>query len=258
MKKTLIALAVAASAAVSGSAMAWTANGTGGSVDLGGSLTPVDKVTPWETKVGKPVSDLDAQIQKGQTTVDITVRTAIPILGIRTIESTPFQGRAGVTPQINFGNAVNLDAFNGGRAPLTLEVKGANDAKIGTLTSSLSAGSETSYSNMNGAEKFLTIAERPGDAFWGGLPKSVNAMHDNPWQLVNNISSEFVQNYNDQNGVVGESGRDVFDKPSCLYSSFYGSGIEQGQTIKITLDRPASGNDQIHWKASLPVIVTYA
>lgn len=32
MKKTLIALAVAASAAVSGSAMAWTANGSGNSV----------------------------------------------------------------------------------------------------------------------------------------------------------------------------------------------------------------------------------
>ncbi|ENK8257946.1 hypothetical protein AB4C84_004676, partial [Escherichia coli] len=47
MKKTLIALAVAASAAVSGSAMAWTANGTGGSVDLGGTLTPVTKATPW-------------------------------------------------------------------------------------------------------------------------------------------------------------------------------------------------------------------
>ncbi|HEI3186174.1 TPA: hypothetical protein SI321_005057, partial [Escherichia coli] len=55
MKKTLIALAVAASAAVSGSAMAWTANGTGGSVELGGTLNPVEKVTPWEVKVGDDV-----------------------------------------------------------------------------------------------------------------------------------------------------------------------------------------------------------
>ena len=37
MKKTLIALAVATSAAVSGSAMAWTANGDGGSVSLSGT-----------------------------------------------------------------------------------------------------------------------------------------------------------------------------------------------------------------------------
>ncbi|EJN2318881.1 hypothetical protein NPL52_004738, partial [Escherichia coli] len=78
MKKTLIALAVAASAAVSGSAMAWTANGTGGSVDLGGTLTPVEKVTPWEVKVGDAVTGLDAQIQKGQKVVDVAVNKAIP------------------------------------------------------------------------------------------------------------------------------------------------------------------------------------
>ena len=61
MKKTLIALAVAASAAVSGSAMAWTANGTGGSVDMGGTLIPEGKVTPWEVKVGDAVKGLDAE-----------------------------------------------------------------------------------------------------------------------------------------------------------------------------------------------------
>lgn len=37
MKKTLIALAVAASAVVSGSAMAWTGGGNGGSLELGGT-----------------------------------------------------------------------------------------------------------------------------------------------------------------------------------------------------------------------------
>ncbi|EGJ4498914.1 hypothetical protein INB87_004741, partial [Escherichia coli] len=69
MKKTLIALAVAASAAVSGSAMAWTANGTGNSVELGGTLTPVEKVSPWEVKTGDAVTGLDAPIQKGQKIV---------------------------------------------------------------------------------------------------------------------------------------------------------------------------------------------
>ncbi|HCN8216144.1 TPA: hypothetical protein N6448_004795, partial [Escherichia coli] len=73
MKKTLIALAVAASAVVSGSAMAWTANGDGGSVDLGGTLTPTDVMTPWEVKVGAAVNDLNAAIRKGDTKVDIPV-----------------------------------------------------------------------------------------------------------------------------------------------------------------------------------------
>lgn len=46
MKKTLIALAVATSAAVSCSAMAWTTNGTGGTVDFGGHLAQLIKILP--------------------------------------------------------------------------------------------------------------------------------------------------------------------------------------------------------------------
>ncbi len=74
MKKTLIALAVAASAVVSGSAMAaWTANGGGGQVEIGGSLTPVTKATPWETAVGAAVTNLNGQVQKNDTKLEITV-----------------------------------------------------------------------------------------------------------------------------------------------------------------------------------------
>ncbi|MWN89069.1 hypothetical protein GQN24_29560, partial [Escherichia coli] len=98
MKKTLIALAVAASAAVSGSAMAWTANGTGGSVDLGGTLTPVNVITPWEVKVGAAVNGLDASIRKGDTGADIPVKKAISVLGIRTIKSAVFTGQQGISP----------------------------------------------------------------------------------------------------------------------------------------------------------------
>lgn len=101
MKKTLIALAVAASAAVSGSAMAWTANGTGNSVDLGGTLTPVEKVTPWEVKTGAAVTGLDAQVTQGQTMVDVAVKKAIPVLGIRTQEvGKSFPAQAGINPAI--------------------------------------------------------------------------------------------------------------------------------------------------------------
>lgn len=122
MKKTLIALAVAASAAVSGSAMAWTANGTGGSVDLGGTLTPIEKVTPWEAKVGDAVTGLDAQIHKGDTKVDIPVKTAISVLGIRTAQKAAFQGQAGIAPQIDFKGAVAYEKFSGSVTDLTLSV----------------------------------------------------------------------------------------------------------------------------------------
>ncbi|ECB6686849.1 hypothetical protein E0V17_24080, partial [Salmonella enterica subsp. enterica serovar Poona] len=83
MKKTLIALAVAASAVVSGSAMAWTVNGGGGSVEIGGSLTPVTKSTPWETAVGAAVTNLNGQVQKNDTKLEISVPNTLPILAIR-------------------------------------------------------------------------------------------------------------------------------------------------------------------------------
>ncbi|HGE9245928.1 TPA: hypothetical protein ACGBQD_004209 [Escherichia coli] len=76
--------------------MAWTAGGNGSSVEIGGTLTP-ETVLPWEVKTGSNVTGLDAKIKKGQSEVDIVANKAIPVLGIRTIEST-FQGQPGISP----------------------------------------------------------------------------------------------------------------------------------------------------------------
>ncbi|WP_340504746.1 fimbrial protein [Escherichia coli] len=258
MKKTLIALAVAASAAVSGSAMAWTANGTGSSVDLGGTLTPVDVITPWEVKVGAAVNSLDADIRKGDTNVSIPVKKAISVLGIRTVEvGKTFQGQSGISPQISYGNAVDVNAFKNGRAPLTLEVKNAGDVKIGTLTSTFASGAEVSWSNSNGySGKFNVFAANPGDGFFGGLAKSADKIAPNGWDIAASILNEFVANYNDQGAPKEDSKTENFIKNSVMYSSFYGSGIQAGEEIKITLDQPAA-SDAIAWNASLPVTVSY-
>ncbi|WP_105288918.1 hypothetical protein [Escherichia sp. MOD1-EC5948] len=256
MKKTLIALAVAASAAVSGSAMAWAPNGTGGSVDLGGTLTPVEKVTPWEVKTGAAVTGLDAQIQKGQKVVDVAVNKAIPVLGIRTIESKAFQGQPGISPQVDYGNAVNVDAFENGRAPVTLEVKDDTNTKIGTLTTSLGASALVSIKGpeWNGFNHFYS--DKSGDAFFGGLPKNEQNTPDE--NIAFSVMPEVADHYIDQ-GVeyksVGSS--PIFSDTRYSFSGYYGAGIEQGKTIKITLDQAASGDAPIQWKASLPVTVSY-
>lgn len=254
MKKTLIALAVAASAAVSGSAMAWTANGTGDSVNLGGTLTPVEKATPWEVKTGAAVTGLDAQIQKGQKVVDVAVNKAIPVLGIRTIESTAFQGQAGISPQIDYGNAVNVDAFENGRAPVTLEVKDDTNTKIGTLTTSLGASALTSIKGPWDGY-YHSYSDTAGQGFFGGLPKNKAQTPDE--NIAVNVVPEVADHYTSQG--VGYSRVDVstgFADTNATYSSYYGAGIEQGKIIKITLDQPAGG-DEIVWKASLPVTVSY-
>ncbi|WP_336478827.1 hypothetical protein [Escherichia coli] len=261
MKKTLIALAVAASAAVSGSAMAWTANGTGGSVDLGGTLTPADVITPWEVKVGAAVNGLDADIRKGDTKVDIPVKNAIPVLGIRVADATwkAFWGQPGITPSIDYHGAINVNDFSRGEVPLTLDVKNMQDQKIGSLTVNLSAGAEYARYNpsTDQGEKYMLYQNSENELFFGGLGTNSDAISSNAFGLANSLDPEFVANYNDfgvnqaSNPYYGDVGNTALN-----YSVFYASGVEQGKTIKITLEQPAA-SDAIAWKASLPVTVSY-
>lgn len=261
MKKTLIALAVAASAAVSGSAMAWTANGTGSSVDLGGTLTPADVITPWEVKVGAAANGLDAKIRKGDTKVDIPVENAIPVLGIRVADATwkAFWGQPGIAPTIDYHGAINVNDFSRGEVPMTLDVKNAQDQKIGSLTVNLSAGAEYARYNpsTDQGEKYELYQNGEGELFFGGLGTNSDAVHPSSWTLANSLDPEFVANYNDfgvsqlSNPYYGDVGNTELN-----YSAFYVSGVEQGKTIKITLEQPAA-SDAIAWKASLPVTVSY-
>ncbi|EHM2892237.1 hypothetical protein KGD15_002972 [Escherichia coli] len=259
MKKTLIALAVAASAAVSGSAMAWTANGTGNSVDLGGTLTPVEKVTPWEVKTGAAVTNLDAQVQKGQTSVTVNVNQAIPVLGIRTQAVNPFMGSAGISPQINYGGAVDVGGFSAGVTTLTLDVTDAGGTKIGNMTVPFSAAGARSYSvdNVTGESSRNLYATTSGDAFFGGLGNSESAIASDAKAFVSAIDADVVAKYTswDISNVSGAL-TDNFTG-NVFYSGFYGSGIESGRSIKITLNKAVTGDSQIQWKASLPVTVSY-
>lgn len=255
MKKTLIALAVAASAVVSGSAMAWTAHGTGNSVELSGTLTPVAKITPWEVKTGGAVTNLNADVQKGQKVVEIFVNKAIPVLGIRTASTTPFQGKAGISPQIDYGTAVDVGAFKNGRAPVTLEVKDDSNAKIGTLTASLGASALVSVKGEWSGYNY-SYSDTAGQGFFGGLPKVKAEVPDE--NIAVNVMPEVADHYTNQGVGYSEVGvTSSFANTATTYSGYYAAGIEGGKIIKITLDTAVAGDSQIQWNASLPVTVTY-
>ncbi|MDJ7541402.1 fimbrial protein [Salmonella enterica] len=261
MKKTLVALAVAASAAVSGSAMAWTASGLGGSVDLGGTLKPVDVITPWEVKVGAAVNNLNAEIRKGDMEVYIPVKKAIPVLGIRVADATwkAFWGQLGIAPNIDYHGAINVNDFSRGEVPLTLDVKNTQDQKIGSLTVNLSAGAEYARYNpsTDKGEKYVLYQNSKGELFFGGLGTNRDAVFPYSWTLAKTLDPEFVANYNDfgvsqpSNPYYGDVGNTKLN-----YSAFYASGIVQGKAIKLTLEQPAV-SDAIAWKASLPITVSY-
>ncbi|HCB9840018.1 TPA: hypothetical protein M2Q89_004910 [Escherichia coli] len=259
MKKALIALAVATSAAVSGSAMAaWTANGTGGSVDLSGALTPEDLVTPWEVKVGDAVSGLDAYIRKGDTNADVPVKNAIPVLGIRTQTAGAFPGQTGISPQIDYHGVVDLSKNVWGNAPVTLEVFDNSSNKIGSLQTTLVTAAVYSQKNKAEAKYGGLAAIKDGDAFFGGLGNFSSALgYPNAVAVLNGLSNEFLEKYTKQ-GIENEIGSSLnFSDGDATYSAAYGSGIGQGGHIKITLDQAATGDALIQWKASLPITVSY-
>ncbi|ELO4889690.1 hypothetical protein QVL56_004660 [Escherichia coli] len=267
MKKTLIALAVAASAAVSGSAMAtWTPNLAGlNNFELGGTITPKDNVTPWEAMIGNAFRNLDSNIKKGQSQVILTAPSAIPVLGIRTAQNTPFSTDVyqNATPIIDYGTAVDLARIVDSKAPLTLEVKdGTTDLPIGTLKTSLFVGGVQSYTG-NGSGYNVLLGGSAGttdDIFTGGLPTS-SSMILNSQNVINTldaISTEFSANFDKQgqSSLGNPSVGNISGGTPVMYSAYYGSGIVNGEKIIINLTSPVAAT-AVTWKASLPITLSY-
>ncbi|EOS2596539.1 hypothetical protein H8U88_RS19990 [Escherichia coli] len=262
MKKTLIALVVAASAAVSGSAMAWTAHGMGGSVNLGGTLTPVEKSTPWEVKVGDSIANLDQQIQKGQRQASISVDKPILILGIRTLSHNAFRGQDGISPQIDFHENAQVEDVIDGCGMIRVNVHDkVKHEKIGEMLVPMLVGGE--FSAVGGGThegRAQLIAPQPGSAFYGGLPAAAASLMD-PATVMTRISSldnDIVANFDTQ-GQSNSTGRAEgldFKGEGVRYSAYYGAGIEKGQRIQLSLEQPVESED-LTWEATLPITVSY-
>ncbi|EAB6125134.1 hypothetical protein D6Q91_26215 [Salmonella enterica subsp. enterica] len=255
MKKTLIALAVAASAVVSGSAMAWTANGSGGNVELGGTLTPVEKSTPWEVQIGAAATDLNGQIKKGLSEASIVTGKSIPVLGIRVSKGNSFKGEPGITPNIDYQNTIDTSKFSANKTVLTLTVNDEQGHKIGTLNTKLSAMGRLARAGVDPANMTL-FASDVGHAFFGGLPASANGIDDGNISVIGDIFPNILAHFDGLGVWYSGKGFSYVNNRSATYSAAYGAGIVKGEQINIMLDTPAAA-DAIVWRASLPVIVSY-
>ncbi|EAM3126362.1 fimbrial protein [Salmonella enterica] len=258
MKKTLIALVVAGGAIASGSAMAWAPNGIGGTVELGGTLTPQDVVTPWEIKVGDKVTDLNADIKKGQSTVGLSTNKSIEILGIRTKDGVAFAGESDIAPIINYGGAIDASKFTAGETPLTLPVKDDTGQEIGTLKTSLFAqaySSEKSSVNPDDDVKFFVYSESPTSAFHGGLGESPDAISTD--DLASSYMPEAEANFTNQDAKYVDPQESFYGASDKTYSGYYFSVIKPNQRIEIDLNKPVTGDTQIKWNASLPITISY-
>lgn len=254
MKKTLITLALAATVA-SGSAMAWTASGAGGHIELSGTLSPIVVKTPWEVMTGSGLANLIAEVQEGQKVTEIEVTKAVPVLGIRTKDKNLFTGRAGFSPQIDFDGTVDLDEANKGVSTLTLAVKGMDDNKIGTLTAPLTTVG-VGYDSYE-TRSYSLFSPSSGKGFFGGVPTSRSHLlpTDQSEAVANTLIPGISDNFHNQVFPVQSIGSADFTSSDADYSGYYASGITGGSKIKLELDSLLS--ESTEWKASLPITVTY-
>ncbi|ENR9634273.1 fimbrial protein [Escherichia coli] len=270
MKKTLIALAVAASAAVSGSAFAaasWTPGDFTGNFEMGGQLTPPSQTgNPWSVAVGNKVSDLDATLEAGQKEVTINASENIGILGIHPTKNERFVGQTGIAPQINYGDAVNIDSFANGIGDLSLSVKDqSTDQDIGTLTTKIFAGgviaryTPDDYGYGEAGVASSLYASVAGKAFYGGVGKTEESIDHSSSGVVSKASaffSDITDTYVPSPHGDGVWSEETFGpKPNYSFSGLYASGIHSGQAITITLKQALS--EATGWKASLPITVSY-
>lgn len=244
--------------------MAWTANGTGGTIDLGGTLTPeTQQVTPWEIQVGAAVTGLDAEIQQGQTEVSIPTPGAIPVLGIRTQSNQAFAGQTGISPIIDYQGAIDVNKFSQGVTTLTLNISDEQGQKIGKLEAPLVGVAVMSWKPDDGTAGGVAPMYAPpqlfNSGFAGGLPLVPEQALGNSDAVAASLFSDIAQNFDTQGYTYSEVPDFVAfsSRTPNHYSGYYASGIQANENLEITLDTPAAGDAPIPWKAALPVTISY-
>lgn len=257
MKKTLIALAVAASAAVSGSAMAWTNAGTGGTFNMGGTLSLVEKTIPWDVEIGTSVTALDISVKPEQKVVSVPLSKNLPILGIRS-KKDGFLGKKGIAPRIDYSNVANLDDIKKGVLFARTNVTSSDGKKIGTLEFAIRVASQVIEGE---SENYMVFASSEDKGFFGGVAKTAAGVWDDitaySWatQLFSGIADEW--NHKKVPYNTGDAGETNFSDESITYQSYYASGISKDTSMKLTLDQTMTSATPVQWKASLPIIISY-
>ncbi|ECV2306849.1 hypothetical protein DTR82_17610 [Salmonella enterica subsp. enterica serovar Javiana] len=248
-----------------GKGYAWVPGGTGGSVDMGGSIIPSGPKNPWEVEVGDAVNGLDMVLPEGGTVMRHRLKQTLPVLGIRTTtgldETFVGETAGGIAPQITFSGALPGPREKG-RLPLELDVTRAEDntTVLGVLRLNLLTGAEVSQKNpaTNDGRRYSVWAGQSGGAFHGGIARTPEEAVDDALAQVGDIFPVYRARYNDQ-GLPPPRGAKQsveFRNAAMRYSGFYAAGLRQGDEIilRIENERPSSG---VAWKASLKVAVEY-
>ncbi len=291
MKKTLIALAVAASA-VSGMAHAWTNGDFNGSVDIGGNITADDYRQKWSWAVGSDINGFNnalTELTENRTKLTITVNGDKPILLGKTNEafSTPVVGLGGIplisiTDYENKPVTVLAAAGNYNSPDVFFDLAMKNDAgvKIGTVRVNAQAAGVAVVGRgpahpdkSNTAESYsLGFNANGASVYKGGLPENIGSGGSlNGADAASNIIAKFgslstdelfqqtkavypsLPNYEHATKKYYEAM--VSASGAAVKASSYALGIANGQTLEATFDQAVAASTQ--WSAPLNVAITY-
>ena len=287
MKKTLIALAVAASA-VSGMAHAWTNGDFNGSVDIGGNIVADNFSQKWSWAVGSSINSFSnklTDLTENGKKLTITVQGNKPILLGKTNEafSTPSAGGWGAIPQIAFtdyqGNAIQVNGIeqsNAGLGFLPVPMKNETGSAIGTAKVNITfagiagVGGDTPSARETGLRSLFANLNTT-NIFAGGMPTvTATKAEIQSGTTAANVTALFGSlSAADVLAQIQAVKPTVTDLPSHdrsgaenmqysngnVVSAAYALGIADGQTIEATFDHAVTANTR--WSAPLNVAVTY-
>ncbi|EIT4384346.1 cshE pilin [Escherichia coli] len=265
MKKTLIALTVAASAAVSGSAMAWNPSGlggNGGTFSMSGTLTKAEKTVPWAVEIGAPVTALDVTVKPNQKNSFILLEKDIPILGIRS-NPTGFMGEKGIAPQIDYNKAADVDYMDKGNLPTQIDVTSSDGKKIGTLTFVMRVACQASEKRGEGDDMLksnMLFASSKGKAFFGGVAKNNKGVWSNAaaYTWATHLFSSIADSWDTKIPyTAGDTNETDFSGGDRLYRGYYASGLAKDIPMELVLDQTITSATPVPWKASLPIVISY-
>lgn len=260
IKKKVLALLLATSTMPGGAIAAWDDNGVGGATEFKGVIVPAQVKNPWEVKLGNAM-DIEGSIIFNDSKGKFNLKKSVLILGIRTTTDQAFTAHATMAPTIDFGTAVDINAFDKGVATLKIDLMNAVDStKIGSISVPFSAANKYSVKRTDGSGYISThyTADDNKLLFKGGLGKTKEAIAplSSVDKIINDLDAELAGKFDSQGLTNSSNASDVTDLDSGnKYSAFYGAGLMSGATVDLALD--ANSSSDIKWKASFPVTVSY-
>ncbi|EBP2552156.1 hypothetical protein RH63_18995 [Salmonella enterica] len=270
MKKTLIALSIIASSAISGSALAWSEGNFNGDINFGGDIQGTSVTWKWRltSLTGINANFLDAVKEEDgvASVVSGLIDAPVTILGGLTTGVSK-SATQGLSPVITFGDGTTAIVSPVGSTPETKSIRiDAHDAnkRIGFFSFDFYPMAVILGEHSTEGKKVYAGVADPASAYGNGYFKYKS-------------SYDAVGNEGFKNGIIGGLGNDApdfsnftastsgvanvasYSSQESKYSNFQGAyaAIIKANSGKLRVYEGYIPTSKIQWSAKLPVTVAY-